>query len=240
MIQQLNGIIGGVSNLLWLCLAVYLLIYFRRQIGTLLDTVSKAQEGKFQAKAAGIEGSIEWKRSVAETAVNLTAAALRKAGGEQELPRIVNSVAAAAEAGLPGAAAGKNVLWVDDEPQNNVYGVKALEAQGINVMTSTSTPDALEQCKANDFVAIVTDQRRVENGVEDREAGNHLLEALRRMGLTTPVILSTAFPDKSEARRRGFFDATNTQHGVFELVMRAIAEGSSEAARRGVSASSKS
>jgi hypothetical protein len=173
----------------------------------------------------GAQGaSIEWERSVVATAVNLTAAAITQPGGEHDLSKIVNSITAAEQSAASGAAAGKSVLWVDDLPANNMYEVKAWEAQHISVFVSPSTKDALDQVKAHHFAAIVTDQHRVEGGVEDKEAGDHLLKALLQMGVTVPVVLSTAWPDKQSARARGFFDATNSQHGVFEAVMRAIRE----------------
>ncbi len=198
-------------------MAIFVLIYLRKPIFDLAVNLSKAEWGKFDLRRM----KFEWQRSIAATA-NLTAAAFKKEQGEQELPQIVNSMAASVEAVVSGVAAGKNLLWVDDQPENNTYGVKALESQGINVVISRSTRDALEQIKKRDFAVIVTDQRRAENGTDDHEAGNHLLEAVRKLGFQTPVILSTAFPKKPEGR--DFFDATNTQHGVYELVMQAIAQ----------------
>lgn len=223
MIQQMNSLLGAVTSVAWLGLAAYLLVYLRKELQTILKNFANAEKGKLAVSAQG--ASIEWERSVVATAVNLTAAAITKPGGERDLTKIVNSVTAAAQT-ASGAAAGKSVLWVDDLPANNTYGVKALEAQHINVFISASTKDALDQVKAHDFAAIITDQRRVEGGVEDKEAGDHLVKALLQMGVTTPVILSTAWPDKQAARARGFFDATNSQHGVFEAVMRAIRERS--------------
>ena len=219
MIETFTAGISAVTSLLWLGLAVCLLIYLRKPIAKFAENLSKAEKGKIELGAQHM--SVQWERSI-EAAVNLTAAALKNEQGEQELPRIVNSMAASAEAMVSGAAAGKYLLWVDDEPANNAYAIKALEAQGINVFTSRSTREALDQIKTHDFAVIVTDQFRVENGAEDHQAGTHLLEKVRKLGVQTPVILSTAFPNKLEARARGFFDATNTQHGVYELVMHAI------------------
>lgn len=217
MIDTVTKAISDVTSLLWLGLTVCLVIYLRKPIFNIAENLSKAEKIKMELP----QFKFELERSIV-AAVNLTADALKKEQGEQELPRIVNSMAASVEAVVSGAAAGKNLLWVDDEPGNNTYGIKALESQGINVFTSRSTREALDQIKTYDFTVIVTDQLRVENGAEDHQAGTHLLEAVRKLGVRAPVILSTAFPNKLEARDRGFFDATNTQHGVYELVMQAI------------------
>jgi CheY-like chemotaxis protein len=225
MIQALTGAISAATSLVWLGLIICLLIYLRKPITNLMENVSNAGRGKIELGPQRV--SVEWERSIVTAAVNLTAAAFEKKQGEQELPRIVNSMVASVAAtanGLP--VAGKNLLWVDDQPENNAYGIKALEATGINVFTTRSTQEALDQIKMHDFAVIVTDQLRVEDGTEDHEAGTHLLEAVRKMKRQIPVILSTAFPNKLESKQRGFFDATNTQHGVYELVMQAITERS--------------
>jgi CheY-like chemotaxis protein len=221
MIEALTGAISAITSLLWLGVAVCVVIYFRRPIREVVENVARSPSGIIEISTRHIR--VEW-RSIATAAANLTWAAFEKGQGEQELPRIVNSLATSVEVAASGAAEGKNILWVDDQPENNIYGTRALESQGISVLTSRSTSEALEQIKRHDFVVIVTDQLRVENGAEDHEAGTHLLEAVRKEGVQTPVILSTAFPDKLKAQNRGFFDATNTQHGVYELVMRAITQ----------------
>lgn len=99
-----------------------------------------------------------------------------------------------------------------------------MKAQYMRQLSPTSTRDALERFKTEHFAVIVTDQLRIQDGTKDHEAGTHFLEAVQKRRLQVPVILSTALPNKLEAQQRGFLDATNTQHGVFELVMKAIKE----------------
>jgi CheY-like chemotaxis protein len=170
----------------------------------------------------------------AETAVNLGAGAVVdkvKAGIElskvgksvaKDLRQIARTIAEAIPTRAISRLAVKRVLWVDDEPQNNEYATNALRAQGIEVVQCISTREALEEVKKGKFDVIITDQLRVEDGIRKYTAGNELLRALRDSGVKVPVILSTAFPDHEKARSAGFYDTTNTQHGVFELVMQAI------------------
>ncbi len=217
MIQAFTDMVSAITGLGWLTAVICLMIYLRRPIINLAENVANADKGRFEVSPQRV--NVEWERSIVTAAVNLTAAAIKKDQAEQELPRIVNSVVTAANG---AAVAGKYLLWVDDQPGNNTYAIKALESQRINVVTSTSTREALEQFKTYHFAVVVTDQLRIEDGTEDHEAGTHLLEAVQKLGLQIPVILSTAFPNKLEAQQRGFFDATNTQCGVYELIMKAI------------------
>jgi CheY-like chemotaxis protein len=69
---------------------------------------------------------------------------------------------------------------------------------------------------------LITDQRRDEDGVTHDTAGYELLRRVREAQITVPVILSTATPDHEQARRLGFYGATNTQDGVVALVMKIL------------------
>jgi len=158
-------------------------------------------------------------------------------GVKLELRELRNRVAQAQEAadgasqqavfaltatGTIGQLGGKRVLWVDDMPQNNEHGIKALQAQRIDVATSKSTQEALEQVQKRKFDVIITDQLRYEDGVRKDEAGYELIHRLQERGVKAPVILSTARPDREETHRRGFYGTATSQEGVFELVMRVI------------------
>ena len=119
-------------------------------------------------------------------------------------------------------SARKRVLWVDEQPQNNENGIKALEAKNIEVVTCKSTREALEEIKKQGFDVIITDLFRYEDGIQKNEAGYELIRALHINGIKAPVILSTTSPDNDDAHRRGFFAAVNTQLGVFEHVLNAL------------------
>src|SRR5207247_2230654 len=124
---------------------------------------------------------------------------------------------ALAATGAIGRLGGKRVLWVDDEPQNNEHGIKALQAQGVEVVICKTTQEALNKVERVKFDVIITDQLRHEDGIRKDRAGYELIGQLRQAGVKVPVILSTAFPNEEEARRLGFYDTATTQNGLFEL-----------------------
>jgi CheY-like chemotaxis protein len=117
---------------------------------------------------------------------------------------------------------GRRVLWVDDNPQNNEQGIRALQAQGIEVVTGKTTQEALEQAQGGRFDVIITDQLRYEDGIRKDRAGYELIGQLQKRGIKVPVILSSASPNREEAHTLGFYDTATTQQGVFELAMKAI------------------
>lgn len=117
------------------------------------------------------------------------------------------------------------VLWVDDQPENNVYERQAFEAQGIEFTLALTTNDALEQIKANKFAAIISDMGRKEGAQE----GYVLLEKLRAMGDKTPFVIyagSNRPEHKRLARERGATGSTNRADELFQLVMGGISNGS--------------
>jgi CheY-like chemotaxis protein len=111
------------------------------------------------------------------------------------------------------------VLWVDDQPDNNLEARAQLDARGIDVLLCRTTEEALKRLKSEPFDVLITDQRRDEDGVPNHTAGYELISRVREAQITVPVILSTATPNDEEARRLGFSGATNTQEGVVALVM---------------------
>jgi CheY-like chemotaxis protein len=117
---------------------------------------------------------------------------------------------------------GKRVLWVDDNPQNNEHGIRALQAQGIEVVTCKTTLEALKQVESGEFNVIITDQFRREDGIDKNRAGYELLAQLYQSGVKTPVIFSSASPNREEAHSLGFYDTATTQQAVVELALKAI------------------
>jgi CheY-like chemotaxis protein len=114
------------------------------------------------------------------------------------------------------------VLWVDDQPDNNREARATLEQRGIEVLLCQTTAEALSLLKNEPFDVLITDQRRDEDGTRYDTAGYELMRQVQEAHITVPAILSTANPDREEARRLGFYGATNTQEGVVALVVKIL------------------
>jgi len=113
------------------------------------------------------------------------------------------------------------LLWVDDQPSNNIYERGALQERGMEITTSVSTEGGLEKIETQDFDVIISDMGRPEGS----RAGYDLLERKQEMGDLTPFIIysgSGKEEHRREARRRGAIGATNRPQELFQLVRQAI------------------
>jgi CheY-like chemotaxis protein len=223
MFDAVERLARVTSDIIWTVVTAWILIYLRAPLKKIAHRFAEAEQGELSLTKEGF--ALKY-RGIIETAVGLgaDAAATAKAKiSEAQIRGIASTVAGGAQSGgIRQALRGKRVLWVDDKPENNTYGTRALEIQGAEVVAVGTTKEALENARLFGFDAIITDQSRVEDGAEKKEAGYDLMRALNELHSSVPVILSTAFPSESDAKSRGFYGATNTQYGVFDLVVRAV------------------
>lgn len=91
----------------------------------------------------------------------------------------------------PVAQLPRRVLWVDDEPENNRYHVAFLRKRGVEVVTATSTREAVEQLRREAFDVVISDSTRKEGGRMNRTAGIELAQALRELEPGLPLYIYT-------------------------------------------------
>jgi CheY-like chemotaxis protein len=113
------------------------------------------------------------------------------------------------------------VLWVDDNPHNNIYERKAFESVGVRIVLSETTEDALNALARQSFGAIISDMGRREGPRE----GYALLDTVRSRGDQTPLFFyasSNAPEHKRETREHGGQGCTNDGQELFEMVTKVI------------------
>lgn len=93
----------------------------------------------------------------------------------------------------PSAHLGLRVLVVDDDPLISRVYSRSLQSWGCEVTLSTDGADGLEQIRAREFDAVLTDIAM------PRMNGLELLRALRTQAPTLPVILATGTPSLDSA-----------------------------------------
>jgi len=86
------------------------------------------------------------------------------------------------------------VLWVDDNPQNNMFEERFFEERRIAVHTVRSSADARTLLSMYDYDVVISDMGRG----EDRLAGIRLVEQMRADGDDTPYVIYTLRPDGEE------------------------------------------
>jgi len=115
------------------------------------------------------------------------------------------------------------ILWVDDNPSNNLNERRSLEALGATFVLATSTEDALDQMQRQPFQLVISDLGRP----PDSMAGLTLLDKLRASGNSTPFIIyagSRGITVRDEAIRKGAFGVTNRPDELFKWVVSAIGQ----------------
>jgi CheY-like chemotaxis protein len=128
------------------------------------------------------------------------------------------------------------VLWVDDNPTNNVYERKAFESVGVRFVLSETTKEALNELSRQSFAAVISDMGRREGPRE----GYTLLDELRTRGDQTPLFFyaaSNAPEHQQETLEHGGQGCTNDGQELFEMVTKVIfgpqpSRGTSSSIRR--------
>ena len=114
------------------------------------------------------------------------------------------------------------VLWVDDQPDNNIYERRAFESMGLEFALARSTKQALAILSDRQFAMVISDLGRPEGP----EEGYSVLDQLRRTDNETPFFIytgSNAKEHEREAKERGAQGVTNNPQELFELVTSRIA-----------------
>ncbi len=186
------------------------------------------------------ETYLELQRMRLSAAVSLTAAAQTKNQDRSNTASVrIEDVVRSVESAVTLAQEGANnplVLWVDDNPQNNVYEREALEAVGVRFVLTETTADALDILSRQSFGAIISDMGRREGPRE----GYALLDALRDRGDDTPLFFfasSNAPEHRRETLEHGGQGCTNDGQQLFEMVTKVIfgpqpSRGSSRTGRK--------
>jgi CheY-like chemotaxis protein len=116
----------------------------------------------------------------------------------------------------------RTILWVDDNPDNNIWERRALESYGVRFVLARDTAEAQQRLRENGpFTAIISDVGRV----GDPQAGYTLLKRVREAGIDTPYFIYTAglaaklWPI---ARLRGAQGLTADPDALVEMVVEAF------------------
>ncbi len=97
--------------------------------------------------------------------------------------------------GEPADAIGR-VLWVDDNPRNNLKERRVLEGRKIAVYQVTTSEEALALLAMYEYHAVISDMNRHDRPLE----GLALVREMRRRGDDTPFFLYTFVPSAAQRR----------------------------------------
>lgn len=113
----------------------------------------------------------------------------------------------------------KEILWVDDRPENNVYERNTLEQYGLIFTLALSTQQALHCLKHSEFALIISDMGRKEG----KHEGYVLLDAIRKTNNKIPFIIYAGSRKQehiNETLERGGQGCTNNPGELINLVIK--------------------
>lgn len=218
VVKLLDAIAKLLNVLIWPAILLFILIRFGRDLREFFSSL-----GELTLKGAGFEASL--KRKQAEVTAALAAAAASRPDGTTTSESAAKEAKIAAEVvaevvtpRVIRRASRSTVLWVDDNPDNNIYERQSLEALGVSFVLARSTDEALKQIARQRFDAVISDMGRP----PDSRAGYTLLDKLRSSENQTPFIIYAGSRDPehiAESRRHGAVGCTNNANELFEMVL---------------------
>lgn len=101
----------------------------------------------------------------------------------------------------PPALKPKRILWVDDNPNNNIIERETMNKAGIEVIPAVSTDEALSQLAKNEFDLIISDMGRTEKGYYNPSAGVYFLQQMKASNM--PHIRTLIYCSMQGAKQYG-------------------------------------
>jgi CheY-like chemotaxis protein len=168
-VVKFTDVVDGVFKLAALALVAYVLI---RLLPTMRERGFTANIFGTQISLHGPQHAIETVAETFKKQVDDLRAHIADLERPAERPR-----PARPQVGPFGG--GSSVLWVDDNPTNNVFEVGKLLDAKVAVKQVRTTREAIEAIRERPYDLVVTDMARTEDGRERPEAGIDLLDRLR-------------------------------------------------------------
>jgi CheY-like chemotaxis protein len=221
MVDNIVKIVEAFAKLthefMWPFVAIIIVWWFRKP---LLNLIGSIREGSI--KLGMLELQMKQAAAAAATSAEITKETgaphtISFATGAGKSQRLVDWLMH-----IPlNELSGRNVLWVDDRPENNALEIQSLNSLGIEVTFAESTADAIRALHGNEFDAVISDMVRH----DDDQAGYALLEKVRLLRPTMPFILYSSSHTIDQARSiesAGAYGSTSKASELVELVVSAI------------------
>lgn len=193
------ALIGLVPHLVWA--AVILIVL--RWIGVAEVRLLLARLKKIGAAGLGLEFHEKVQAAV-------------EARGHPTTPQQLGRVARRLAASGP-LVQGAQILWVDDEPDNNHLEARPLQDAGATIVFARSTREAIDQAQRMRFDLVISDIVRG----NDASAGLHMTRELAASGLNAPVIFYVGQAKKPVPADA--FGITDRPDELLHLVLDALA-----------------
>lgn len=116
---------------------------------------------------------------------------------------------------VESALEGAQILWVDDNPGNNIYERMTLKSLGISIEIALSTDEAMHMLTFQGYDAIISDMERFGRS----NAGLQLLSALRANSINIPLVFYILGLDEERATPPRAFGITKYPDDLFHFIL---------------------
>ena len=213
-------LVSLVQAIIWPLIILLVLFPLRTSLRKLLEDKDVSDFTFKASPTGGIEAT--YKRQQIEVASSLLIAEEQQNKDPKNLQTVATVVDQYITPQNSQKVLGKSMLWVDDNPSNNMYERQALAKLGIGVTICTSTENALQLLRSERYDVIISDMGRP----PDPQAGYTLLAKIQEMKITTPYIIYAVGGNdpkhQAEALSKGAFGSASGPSRLLELVMRAL------------------
>lgn len=191
-------------TIIWILIACFLLIAYRRPIGEMLSRIGSI-------KAFGVEAQFAQAR---EQLIN--ASQSYGSGWDENEVKAVIQRADRIRDWLDGS----RILWVDDHYLANATIYRFLNAYGVMIDGASTTDEAFTALRwaADAYEVIVSDMVRG----QDTLAGIKLIEGMKAEGIKKPVILFVAQLDPTKGTPPGAVAITDSPIELIHHIMNVI------------------
>ncbi len=186
---DIGKVLEGLAVLLWPIIVIILIFAFKPAIAAIVDS---AKSRKFTLKIGGQELTMEEANQQQQIAID----DLRK--NLSELKSAVESSkqyeqAVKEQGSVESLIKDTAILWVDDNPKNNIFLIQQLRNMGFKVELSLSTEDGLAKFHDGNYALIISDIGRKERGGYNYSAGFDLLKGIREQNSNFPFVIFSTF-----------------------------------------------
>lgn len=223
--NTLQAVSSLIQTLAWPLVALLMFYYFGPAINGILEELkektksSDTASGRIGVFGLDVEYSLQKENAKAIMEVAKVQKGLSEPGPVSRKPH--EGIKRSIDHELVEKLSTASVLWVDDDPSNNVLERLSLETLGVAVTTVETTDEALEQLRTVDYDVVVSDMGRSGND----HAGYDLLEEMQKAGNDVPFVIYAGEWSREfvrETRRKGGFGNTNDPQVLLELVQSAL------------------
>lgn len=214
--EDATKLIESFSALLWPLIVIGFIIIFRPAI---IGLIESAKSRKFTLKVGGQELTMEEaseRQRTLITDLQSQVVELQKSTGQPSRQSIVADDPFISELVHP------TILWVDDYPKNNSYFVELLAERGISTDLALSTEEGLAKFKSGQYISVISDMGRREDGKEKPEAGLDLLTQVRDVDSQMPFFIFCSGDGVrragAKAKQLGVSGITSSNVGLLRLL----------------------